>query len=66
MRYLTDYKRATGRGAARTGTQHHWAMQVSSVILLLLVPAFLYIFGSALGGTRAEVLDMFARPVPQS
>jgi succinate dehydrogenase / fumarate reductase, membrane anchor subunit len=29
MRYLTDRKRAVGKGAAGTGTEHHWSMQVS-------------------------------------
>lgn len=64
MRYLTDRKRAVGRGAGHSGTEHHWAMKVSSVGLLLLVPAWVYVFGSALGGTRAEVVETFARPFP--
>ena len=64
MRYLTARKRAEGRGAAGTGTEHHWSMTVSSVGLAFLLPAWLYIFGSALGGTRAEVLEVFARPFP--
>jgi succinate dehydrogenase / fumarate reductase membrane anchor subunit len=64
MRYLTDRKRAVGRGAGHTGTEHHWAMQVSSVALAMMVPVWIWIFGSALGGTRAEVLDTFARPFP--
>jgi len=64
MRYLTDRKRAVGKGASGTGTEHHWSMQVSAVGLALLVPVFLYIFGSALGGTREEVLATFSRPFP--
>jgi succinate dehydrogenase / fumarate reductase, membrane anchor subunit len=64
MRYLTDRKRAEGRGAAGSGTEHHWAMTVSAVGLALLVPVWLYIFGSALGGTHDEVLAVFARPFP--
>ena len=64
MRYLTARKRAEGRGAAGTGTEHHWSMTVSAVGLAFLVPVWLYIFGSALGGTRAEVLETFARPFP--
>jgi succinate dehydrogenase / fumarate reductase membrane anchor subunit len=64
MRYLTDYKRAVGRGAARTGTAHHWAMTVSSVALALLIPPFIYIVGSALGQGHAAVVETFARPVP--
>lgn len=64
MRYLTDRKRAVGRGAAHTGTDHHWSMQMSAVALAFLVPVWLYIFGHALGGTRVEVLATFARPFP--
>ena len=64
MRYLTDRKRAVGRGAAHSGTEHHWSMQVSAVSLAVMVPTWLYIFGSALGGSRAEVVATFARPFP--
>lgn len=64
MRYLTDRKRVEGRGAAHSGTAHHWSMTMSSVALAFLVPTWLYIFGHALGGTRAEVLATFARPFP--
>lgn len=64
MRYLTDRKRAEGKGASHTGTEHHWHMTVSSVALAFLVPTFLIVFGSALGGTREEVLATFARPFP--
>lgn len=64
MRYLTDRKRAVGRGASGTGTEHHWSMQVSAVGLAILVPTWIYIFGSTLGGTQAEVLATFARPFP--
>ena len=64
MRYLTARKRAEGRGAAGSGTEHHWAMTVSSVGLAFLLPSWLYIFGSALGQPRDVVLDTFARPFP--
>ncbi len=64
MRYLTDYKRAVGRGAGRTGTHHHWALTVSAVGLALLIPSFLWIVGSTLGKPQAEVMATFARPFP--
>lgn len=64
MRYLTARKRAEGKGAAHSGTEHHWSMQVSAVALAFLVPVWLWIFGSALGAPRAEVLATFARPFP--
>jgi len=64
MRYLTARKRAEGKGASHTGTEHHWYMQVSSVGLAFLVPLFIFIFGSALGKGHEEVLATFARPFP--
>jgi succinate dehydrogenase / fumarate reductase, membrane anchor subunit len=64
MRYLTDRKRAMGKGAAHTGTEHHWAMTVSAVGLTVLVPLWVYIFGSALGQPRGVVVATFARPFP--
>jgi succinate dehydrogenase / fumarate reductase membrane anchor subunit len=64
MRYLTARKRAEGKGAAHAGTEHHWSMTLSAVGLAFTVPAWMYIFGSALGGSREEVLAAFARPFP--
>ena len=64
MRYLTARKRAVGKGASGTGTQHHWYMQVSAVALAFLVPTFIYIVGSAIGSSHEEVLAIFARPFP--
>jgi succinate dehydrogenase / fumarate reductase membrane anchor subunit len=64
MAYLTDRKRAIGWGAAKTGTDHAWAMKKSSVALLILIPLFVFTFGAALGGTHAEVLDYYSRPFP--
>ena len=64
MRYITDRKRAEGQGAAHSGTAHHWSMQMSAVALAFMVPTWIYVFGHAIGGTRAEVLATFARPFP--
>ncbi len=64
MRFLTDRKRAEGRGAAKAGTEHHWYMQVSSVGLAFIVPAFIFVFGSTLGGSYEEVTATFSRPFP--
>jgi succinate dehydrogenase / fumarate reductase membrane anchor subunit len=64
MRYLTTRKRAEGRGAAHTGTEHHWSMIVSAVGLAFLVPAWLFIMGRAIGSSREEVLEIFSRPFP--
>jgi succinate dehydrogenase / fumarate reductase membrane anchor subunit len=64
MAYLTDRKRATGMGSAKSGTHHFWSMKVSSVALLFLVPMFIFTFGGILGSTYAEVTAYFARPFP--
>ncbi len=64
MRYLTDRKRAVGKGASHTGTAHHWSMQVSSVGLAFLVPIWVYVFGSTLGQSHDAVLAVFAQPFP--
>ena len=64
MRYLTDRKRAVGKGSARSGTQHMWFMHVSSIALAILMPFWIYVFGSALGQGHQAVLDTFARPFP--
>ncbi|GAA0284725.1 succinate dehydrogenase, hydrophobic membrane anchor protein [Rhodovulum strictum] len=64
MRYLTDRKRALGLGAAKTGTEHHWILIVTGVALAGLIPAFVLIFGRALGGSHADVVATFSRPFP--
>ncbi len=64
MAYLTDRKRAEGLGSAKSGTEHFWQMQVSSVALVLLIPLFVFTFGRILGGSHAEVVAYFARPFP--
>lgn len=64
MRYLTDRKRAVGLGSAKTGTEHFWAMKVSSVALLILVPLFVFTFGPMLGEPHDAVIAYFSRPFP--
>lgn len=64
MRFLTDRKRATGLGSAKSGTEHHWSMTVSSGALLILIPLFIFTFGPMLGATYEEVTAYFARPFP--
>ena len=64
MRYLTDRKRATGMGSAKSGTKHFWAMKVSSVALLILIPLFVFTFGTIVGEDYATVTAYFAHPFP--
>jgi succinate dehydrogenase / fumarate reductase, membrane anchor subunit len=64
MRYLTDRKRATGLGSAKSGTEHFWHMQISAVALAILVPLFIFTFGRIVGGTYDEVVAYYAHPFP--
>ena len=64
MAFLTDRKRASGMGAAHTGTEHHWQMMVTAVALLILIPCFIFTFGTALGRSYEEVLAYYAQPFP--
>ncbi|GFE63284.1 succinate dehydrogenase, hydrophobic membrane anchor protein [Litoreibacter roseus] len=64
MAYMTDRKRAEGMGSAKSGTEHHWHMMVSSVALAILVPLFIFTFGRILGAPYEEVVAYFGRPFP--
>jgi succinate dehydrogenase / fumarate reductase membrane anchor subunit len=64
MSYMTDRKRAIGLGSAKTGTEHHWQMTLSSYALLILTPLFLIAFGPMLGQGHEAVTAHFARPFP--
>ena len=64
MAYLTDRKRAAGLGSAKTGTEHHWHMTLTSWILVILVPLFLFAFGPIVGEPYEAVIAHFARPIP--
>ena len=64
MAFVTDRKRATGLGSAKSGTEHFWSMTKSSAALLVLVPLFVFTFGPMLGRPHAEVVDWFSRPFP--
>ncbi len=64
MAFVTDRKRAAGLGAAKTGTLHHWRMMVSSVGLIVLIPLFVFTFGTAVGMTHDEVVAYYAQPFP--
>ena len=64
MAYLTDRKRASGLGSAKSGTAHFWSMKVSSVALLILIPLFVFTFGPALGGSYEDITAYYARPWP--
>jgi len=62
MRYLTDRKRAMGKGSAHTGTEHHWYMQASAVGLAVLVPFFVYFVGHAFRQSYQDAWVTISRP----
>lgn len=62
MAFRTPRQRATGLGSAGHGTGHWWAQRLTSVALVPLTPLFLFPFASALGGSHAEVLALYASP----
>jgi succinate dehydrogenase / fumarate reductase membrane anchor subunit len=64
MAYLTDRKRAVGLGSAKTGTEHHWHMTISSVALLILTPLFLFSFGGVVGEPYEVVIARLSQPFP--
>ncbi|MBN2739633.1 MAG: succinate dehydrogenase [Rhodobacteraceae bacterium] len=64
MRYLTDRKRAVGKGASGTGTEHHWWMSASAVALAFMIPTWLYIVGTTLGLPQQAVIETFSQPFP--
>ncbi|OOY11739.1 succinate dehydrogenase [Thioclava marina] len=64
MRYLTDRKRAVGKGASGTGTEHHWWMSASAVALAFMIPTWLFIVGTTLGADQQTVISTFASPFP--
>lgn len=64
MNFRTDRKNVVGLGSGREGTHHHWQMMVSSILLVILVPVFVFTLGYGIGGTHEEVLAYFSRPFP--
>lgn len=64
MAFITDRKRATGRGAAGSGTEHFWTHLVSSILLQVLIPVFVITFALGLDGSYEDVVAYFGRPFP--
>jgi len=64
MAFLTDRKRAQGLGSAKSGTEHHWLMTVTSVALVPLTILFMFTFGPILGEDYETARAYYARPWP--
>lgn len=63
-KFVTEKKRALGLGSSRSGTEHHWHMLVSSILMCVAVPAFLIVFAMGLGGSHAEAAAFYGQPLP--
>ncbi|MEM1073544.1 MAG: succinate dehydrogenase, hydrophobic membrane anchor protein [Pseudomonadota bacterium] len=64
MRYITDRKRVQGLGSGRDGTVHHWRFTVSSVLMVILAPAFVIVLAVGFGQSHADVVSYFSKPFP--
>lgn len=64
MQYMTDRKRAVGKGSSGSGTEHFWGQAISAVGLLILMPLFALTFGCALGLPYEEAIAYYQRPFP--
>ncbi|MCK0172040.1 succinate dehydrogenase, hydrophobic membrane anchor protein [Aliiroseovarius sp. S1123] len=64
MHYMTDRKRAVGKGSSGSGTEHFWGQAISAVGLLILMPLFALTFGCALGLPYEEAIAYYQRPFP--
>ena len=64
MPFITDRKRVRGLGASGSGTSHHYQVQLTSAALVILIPLFVFTFGSVLGEPYAVVLLYYAQPFP--
>lgn len=60
--YTTARKRAVNLGSSGAGTEHHWHNIVTSIALLVLVPVFVFTFGSVLGRPYEEVVVALGNP----
>ncbi|GKY86162.1 succinate dehydrogenase, hydrophobic membrane anchor protein [Sinisalibacter aestuarii] len=63
MRYMTDRKRATGLGSARSGVQHFWEQRVSAIALVVLAPLFIFPLAYNMGDSYEAVHAAYAHPV---
>ncbi|WP_319533760.1 succinate dehydrogenase, hydrophobic membrane anchor protein [uncultured Cohaesibacter sp.] len=59
----TPTKIIRGLGATHHGTEHHWMMRMTSVLLVPLVIAFIWIIICALGSDYQGALDLVGNPI---
>lgn len=66
MQFMTDRKRAVGKGSSGSGTDHFWGQAISALGLLVLMPLFALTFGHALGMGYDEAIATINAPSPPS
>ena len=60
--FQTPLRRVHGLGPARSGTSHFWQMRVTSVLLVPLTLAFVFIVLSLLGRSHSAAIQVLANP----
>ncbi|MEM9715629.1 MAG: succinate dehydrogenase, hydrophobic membrane anchor protein [Pseudomonadota bacterium] len=63
MSYKTDYGRVLGLGSAKEGVEHWWSARVTSVALIPLTIAFLWVVAPLFGANFAEVQTALQNPL---
>ena len=62
MSYKTDYARVQGLGSAKHGTGEWWMQRMTSIVLALLAPFFLWTLAANVGTSYEEVRATYSNP----
>lgn len=62
MGFRTDLQRVQGLGSSGDGVVHWWSQRLTAVAMVPLTVAFLFPFVQSLGGTWAEVREVYSHP----
>lgn len=62
MSYLSDRKRVSGLGVAKTGVEHWVSQRMTAIALIPLSLLFIFPFMGALGEGYDAVIAIYARP----
>lgn len=61
---LSKVKYAFHHGSLSEAVHHFLLMKVSSIVLLVLIPVFVFMVGPMIGRPHAEVVAFFGKPIP--